>query len=92
MPYTMLKDNQIKGLTDANKHTLVPCFVFNFRNENNDTYFMLIDNFNKMQSELNKKSFNCKDLEKYEAIYINSDKKRTRYSYNTEELIELTHL
>ena len=88
----MLKDNQIKGLTDASCHTLVPCFIFNFRNENNDTYFMLIDDFNLMQSEINKKSFNPTDLKKYGAIRITSIKKRTRYKYDVDKLVKETHL
>lgn len=88
----MLKDNQIKGLTEASSHNVVPCFIFNYRNENNDTYFMLIDDFNIMQDELTKKSFNTGDLENYGAIRIESYKKRTRYTYNVEKLIKETHL
>lgn len=92
IPYTMLKDNQIKGLTYASKHDVIPCFIFNYRNQNNDTYFMLIDDFNAMYNELPKKSFNQKDLEKYGALKINSSKKRTRYKYDTNHFVQLTHL
>ena len=92
IPYTMLKDNQIKGLTDASKHDVVACFVFNYRNENNDTYFMQIEDFNVMKSELEKKSFNPTDLEKYGAIRIASTKKRTRYRYDTQQFVKETHL
>ena len=92
IPYTMLKDNQIKGLTDASKHDVIPCFIFNYRNQNNDTYFMLIDDFNIMYKELPKKSFSQKDLEKYGALKINSSKKRTRYKYDTNHFVQLTHL
>lgn len=88
----MLKDNQIKGLTEANSHDVVPCFIFNYRNSNNDTYFMLIDDFNTMYKELPKKSFNTKDLEKYGALPIRSSKKRTRYKYDTEKFVQETHL
>ncbi len=92
IPYTMLKENQIKGLTEASEHRVVPCFIFNYRNKNNDTYFMMIDDFNIMYSELPKKSFNPEDLEKYGALKIESSKKRTRYKYNTEKFVQETHL
>lgn len=92
IPYTMLKDNQIKGLTEASKHAVIPCFIFNYRNENNDTYFMLINDFNIMYNDLKKKSFNPKDLEKYGALKIKSNKKRTRYKYDTNHFVRLTHL
>ena len=88
----MIKDNQIKGLTEANKHDVVPCFIFNYREKNNATYFMHINNFLTMKNELNKKSFNIQDIEKYGAIYIESEKKRTRYRYNVDVLVSKTHL
>ena len=53
---------------------------------------MMIDDFNIMYSELSKKSFNPKDLEKYGALKIESSKKRTRYKYNTEKFVQETHL
>lgn len=92
IPYTMIKDNQIDGLTEASKHMVVPAFVFNYREKDNATYFMLIDDFNDMKSELMKKSFNIEDLEKYGAIKIDSEKKRTRYRYNINKMIKETRL
>ena len=41
---------------------------------------------------LNKKSFNVKDLESIGAIRIESMKKRTRHTYNIENLVKETHL
>ncbi len=92
IPYTMLKQNQINGLTEASNHLIVPCFIFNYREYNNVTYFMLIDDFNDMKTSLKKKSFNPTDLEKYGALKIYSEKKQTRYRYDIERLIKETHL
>jgi recombination protein U len=92
IPYSMIRENQIKELTESSKHMLVSGFIFNFREKQNATYFMMIDDFNDMTSEINKKSFNITDLEKYGAIKINSNKKRTRYIYDIEGFIKETRL
>ena len=88
----MIRQNQIDGLLEASKHNLVAGLIINFRNENNDTFFITIDEFVDMTSSLNKKSFNVKDLESIGAIRIESTKKRTRYTYNIENLVKETHL
>ena len=87
VPLTMIRQNQIDGLLEANKHNLVAGLIINFRNEYNDTFFITIDEFIDMTSSLNKKSFNVKDLESIGAIRIESTKKRTRYTYNISDLI-----
>ena len=92
IPISMIRDNQIKSLQEASKHMLVAGFICNFRNENNDTFFIEIGDFIDMVENINKKSFNPSDLEKYGAIRIESHKKRTRYVYNVEKLIKDTHL
>lgn len=88
----MIRQNQIDGLLEASKHNLVAGFILNFRNENNDTFFMHIDKFIKMINSLNKKSFNVKDLYEYGAIKIENIKKRTRYTYMMQNLINEIHL
>ena len=88
----MIRQNQIDGLLEASKHNLVAGLIINFRNEYNDTFFITIDEFIDMTSSLNKKSFNVKDLESIGAIRIESTKKRTRYTYNIENLVKETHL
>lgn len=88
VPITMLRENQIKGLQEASKHALVAGLLINFRNDNNDTFFLLIDEYLKMMESINKKSFNIKDLENIGAIRVESEKKRTRYTYNVEKLIK----
>ena len=92
VPLTMIRQNQIDGLLEASKHNLVAGLIINFRNEYNDTFFITIDEFIDMTSSLNKKSFNVKDLESIGAIRIESTKKRTRYTYNIENLIKEIHL
>lgn len=92
IPLNMIRQNQIDGLLEASKHNLVAGLILNYRNENNDTFFISIDEFVDMINSINKKSFNVKDLEKYGAIRIESTKKRTRYKYDIESLIKSTHL
>lgn len=87
MPLSMVRDNQIKGLVDASKHNLIAGILINFRNDTNNTYFISIDNYVKMVNDINKKSFNIKDLLANNAIEIYSSKKRTRHTYDIQEMI-----
>lgn len=88
IPLTMMRHNQIEGLLDADKHNLIAGLLVNFRNEENDTFFIPIQEFINMVDGLNKKSFNIKDLDKIQAIRILSSKKRTRYNYQIEKFIK----
>lgn len=92
IPYSMIRENQIKELTESSKYNLVAGFIFNYREKENATYFMFIDDFNNMTSQISKKSFNINDLEKYGAVKIDCDKKRTRYRYNILKFISEIHL
>ena len=92
MSFNMIRQNQIQGLQEASKHHLVAGMLLNFRNENNDTFFVLIDDFLDMMNSINKKSFNIKDLESIGATRVESEKKRTRYRYNMSDLIGKLHL
>ena len=92
VPLSMIRSNQIEGLQEASKHNLVAGILVNFRNENNDTFFILIDEFIDMMNSINKKSFNIKDLESIGATRVENTKKRTRYTYNIEKLVGELHL
>lgn len=92
VPITMIRQNQIDGLLEASEHNLVAGLIVNYRNTNNDTFFILIDDYIDMINSINKKSFNPKDVEKYGGIRIESTKKRTRFSYNMDKLIKETRL
>lgn len=87
VPLSMIRDNQTKGLIDASKHNLIAGILINFRNDTNNTYFISIGNYVKMVNDINKKSFNIKDLLANNAIEIYSSKKRTRYTYDIQEMI-----
>lgn len=84
----MLRENQIKGLLDASSHNLIAGLLINFRNDNNDTFFISINKFVDMMKLLGKKSFNIKDLESNGAVRISSSKKRTRYRYDIDIFIK----
>lgn len=88
VPLSMIRENQIRGLLDASQHRLVAGLLVNYRNENNDTFFIKIKDFVDMVDGLNKKSFNSKDLIENGGLKVESNKKRTRYTYNLEKLIK----
>jgi hypothetical protein len=88
----MIRDNQKKGLVEASHHCLVAGLLLNFRNENNDTFFIIIDNYLDMIERIGKKSFNIKDLMDYGAIRVDCEKKRSRWRYNIEEFVKEMHL
>ena len=88
----MIRQNQIDGLLEASKHNLVAGILVNYRNENNDTFFITIDEFIDMMESIGKKSFNVKDLESIGATRVENTKKRTRYTYNIEKLVGELHL
>lgn len=84
----MIHKHQIESLIEFNKYENVESgFVFNFRNELTglqNTYYQNINNFIKMTSEINKKSFNEKDLLNYSPIIISGNKKITHYKWNLD--------
>lgn len=88
----MVKYHQINGLTKMSKYECVqPVFVFNFRNEKTGeqtTYIQKIQDFNRMMSEVEKASFNENDLNLYEAIEVMGDKKRTRYAWDIDGILD----
>lgn len=92
IPMDMIRGNQIKGLQEAGQHNLVAGFLFNFRNGNNDTFFIDINSFTAMVKRLGKKSSNVKDLENNNAVKIESTRKRTRYTYDIKSLVSMVHL
>ena len=92
VPLTMIRDSQVQGLQEASKHDLVAGILVNFRNENNDTFFIGIRDFVKMMENINKKSFNINDLKNNNAIYIDSKKKRTRYTYDIQKFVSMSKI
>lgn len=88
IPLTMIRDNQKKGLVEASQHCLVAGLLLNFRNENNDTFFITINDYVSMTDCIGKKSFNIKDLTENGAVRVDCEKKRSRWKYNIGKFIK----
>lgn len=80
-----IKKNQILGLKKFNNYYGVYGFIFNFRNAQNDTFFVSIENFINYTSLLPKKSININDVFKMNPIKIENKLLRVNYKYNTEK-------
>lgn len=81
--------HQIEGLNDWNKYNGIICgFIIQFR-QDNVTLFIEIDQFNKLISILDKKSFTMADLDNNHINYIiiPNTKLRVRYRYDVAQFI-----
>lgn len=85
----MIHAHQTKGLLKCSSYPNVMAgFLLNFRLEDNElTYFIEINKFQKMCDSINKKSFNLIDLVLYGAVKIDGFKKRTRWYWNLDEFL-----
>lgn len=85
----MIHKHQIIGLTKYLQYNnVVSGFIFNFRDEQNNTertYFQNIKHFNAMCKKINKCSFNEMDLLLNQAIKIQGQKKRVHYKWDIQE-------
>ena len=92
MSMSMIREHQIEGLAKAAEYNCVfPCFLFNFRDEDNGVercYAQHIVDFNKMITDINKKSFNEIDLLSHGAIKIDGKKKIKYYRWDIDKLCE----
>ena len=88
IPFSMIRDNQYKDLLKASDHNLIAGLICNFRNDDNDTLFIDIKNFRDLKKNINKKSFNIKDLNEYGAIQIDTNIIKVHYSYDIHKLID----
>ena len=86
--------HQIEGLRKfANYQGIVPGFILNYRVKEGTpeytelTYFIHINDFDRMIKELDKKSFTILDLLKYNPIKIESIKKRTNFKYEVSSFL-----
>lgn len=88
----MIKLHQIEALTNAAQFDGVKAgFAFCFYNENTNqeaTYYMPIQNFNKFLSKTDKKSINIIDVATYGCIKIDQVKLRTHYHYDIKGLFD----
>lgn len=90
----MIHYHQIIGLANAGVYDgVIAGLILNWRNEKEGTevtYFQDIAWFEKMIREVEKKSFNQKDLMRYHPILIESVKKKVNYKYDVKSFIEET--
>lgn len=88
----MIKLHQIEALTNASQFEGIKAgFFFCFYNENTNqeaTYYMPIQNFNKFLNNENKKSINIIDIVKYGCIKVEQVKLRTHYHYDIKGLFD----
>lgn len=86
----MIHAHQTKGLLRCSTYSnVVAGFLLNFRlPENELTYFIEVNQFQKMCESINKKSFNIMDLVLYGAKKINGTKKRTRWYWDLNDFFE----
>lgn len=85
-----IKKNQIQGLEKWAEYENVKCgLIINFRNDNNDTYFIEINEFLRYTNVLDKKSININDVLKMNPIKIENILLRTNYKYNIENLLNV---
>lgn len=82
--------HQIEGLKNFNRYrNVIAGFVFNFRHKDgvDNCYFQHISDFNTMIDNISKKSFNEKDLLRFNPLFIESKKKKVNYNYNISKFI-----
>lgn len=83
-----IRKNQIQGLLKASSHNLSAGLIINFRSYENRTFYLDIRDFILFSESTNKKSINMRDVVDFGGIEIISSKKRTRYRYDVNNLIE----
>lgn len=85
----MVHRHQIMGLLKFSEYKNVKAaFIFNFRDEKNDTqrtYYQDINDFQKMCANISKVSFDEIDLIKHNAKKINGVKKRVHFYWEVEQ-------
>ena len=86
----MIHKHQIEGLLKCSTYSnVIAGFLFNFRLPDNElTYFMEINQFQKMCESINKKSFNIMDAVLYGAKKIDGFKKRTRWYWHLDDFFK----
>lgn len=85
----IIKQHQIDNLLEAEQYDgIMPGFVFNFRESDNFTVFVHIQDFIKYKLNTNRKSIPI-DFCKEEGVEIKSELKRTNYHYFIGDFIRL---
>lgn len=81
--------HQIKGLREfVGYKNIIAGFLFNFRKNNTETtYYQHINDFDRMINSIDKKSFNEKDLVKFNPVIVNNRKLKVNYRYDVADLL-----
>lgn len=91
-PQKMIKAHQIEGLAKLIPYeNIIAGFIFNFRDEEREdeqTYFMRIEDFNEFVVNTDKKSINAGDIVTYGGIPVENEKKRKWFTYNVSKMID----
>ena len=87
-----IKKNQIQGLQKWSKYSMNCGLVINFRNKQNRTFYIPINEFIKYTSALNKKSINMDDVLQMNPIEIENTLMRTNYKYDLDKFLGEIHL
>lgn len=83
-----IKKNQVLGLFNWWSKYDVNCgFVINFRNKDNRTFYVMIDEFMEYTKYLDKKSINIDDVLKMNPIEIENKLLKVNYRYNLDKLL-----
>ena len=88
----MIKAHQINSLINFSQFKGCEAgFIFNFRNDETneeDTYFMSIQDFSTCITSTGKKSINKLDIVQYGGIRMDQTLKRTNYIYHVKDLFD----
>lgn len=91
-PRKMIDVHQIDKLSEISHFRgIMSGFLFNFRNEEKeeeDTYFMRIEDFNAFIQNNTKKSINKSDIVVYGGIPVTSIKKRKYFTYDIDKMLD----
>ena len=83
----IIKEHQIKSLEKSCLYNLIiPGFIFNFSEINNETYFLHINDFISFKNNTSRKSIPY-DYIKTEGLFINNKIKKVNYKYDLEKFI-----
>ena len=95
LPDGMIHYHQINSLVNMGLYKgVISGFVFNFRWGEDDklpvekTFFLSIDDFSRFMVESDKRSINMKEVIEYGGIEIESNRKRTQFTYATKNGFE----
>ena len=87
-----IKKNQIQGLQKWSSYLMNCGLIINFRNKQNRTFYIPINEFIKYTSTLDKKSINMDDVLQMNPIEIENKLLRTNYKYNLDKFLQDIYL